>query len=201
MKKEIILIIVLCIATFVTKAQSDSIKSTFLKPIPRNYEVKQTLEFESLVPMFLTGGFHFAACYRYEKFRFRVSVINGGKYDAEPAGTKNSSTDFKRYYKTSPGFFLGYNVWKNLEAYAYLELHTFEIEQKSSGIKKDIHSTDVGGGISYQFFIGSSFYIQPGFHIYLRGNNSLDFGNQKYNIPNVDLAPVLRIGFRYWKKY
>ena len=201
MKKIAALVLALSFASFFAKSQTDSTKCSFWKPFPRNYEVKQALEFESLVPMFLTGGYHFAACYRYEKFRFRVSVINGGKYDAEPAGIKNASSDFKRYYKTSPGFFLGYNVWKNLEMYAYLELHTFEIEQKSSGLKKDIHSTDVGGGISYQFFIGRSFYIQPGFHIYLRSDKSLNFGNQGYNIPNIDLAPVLRLGYRFWRKY
>jgi hypothetical protein len=201
MKKIMMLILVLFIVAYSVKAQTDSTKGTFWKPYPRNYEVKHALEFESLVPMFLTGGFHFAACYRFEKFRFRVSLINGGKYNAEPAGIKNSSSDFKRYYKTSPGFFLGYNLWKNLETYAYLEFHTFEIEQKSSGVKKDIHSRDFGAGISYQFFIGRSFYIQPGFHIYLRGNNSLNFGNQQYSIPNVDLAPVLRLGYRFWRKY
>jgi hypothetical protein len=36
---------------------------------------------------------------------------------------------YKRYYTTSPGIFLGYNVWKNLEVYGYYERHTFEIEQ------------------------------------------------------------------------
>lgn len=200
MKKIIVLMLVFFVA-LVANAQTDSIKSTFFKPIPRNYQVKHAWEFESLVPMFITGGFHFAACYRYEKFRFRVSVINGGDYDAETAGIKNSSHDFKRYYKTSPGLFAGYNIWKNLETYAYLEFHTFEIEQKSTGIKKDIHSTDMGGGISYQFFIGRSFYIQPGFHIYLRGDNHLDFGNQRYHIPNVDLAPVLRLGYRFYRNY
>jgi len=29
----------------------------------------------------------------------------------------------------------------------------------------------------------------------------LNFGEQTYNIPNVDLSPVLRLGFRYWSKY
>jgi len=182
-------------------AQSDTTAGTFWRPKPRNYEVKQAFEFESLVPMFFTGGYHFAVCYRYDKFRFRASVINGGTYDAEPAGLKNSSPEFKRYYKTSPGFFLGYNVWKNLEVYTFLELHTFEIEQTSTGIKDDIHSTDFGGGVSYQFFIGKSFYIQPGLHLYLRGDNSLDFEGVTYNIPNADFAPVLRLGYRIWKKY
>ena len=182
-------------------AQSDTTAGTFWRPKPRNYEVKQAFEFESLVPMFFTGGYHFAVCYRYDKFRFRASVINGGSYDAEPAGLTNSSPEFKRYYKTSPGFFLGYNVWKNLEVYTFLELHTFEIEQKSTGLKDDIHSTDFGGGVSYQFFIGKSFYIQPCLHLYLRGDNILDFEGVKYNIPNADFAPVLRLGYRIWKKY
>jgi hypothetical protein len=182
-------------------SQQKTPSSNFWKPQPANYEVKQALEVESLVPMFMTGGYHFAACYRYEKFRFRVSVINGGSYDAEPAGLNNSSNDFKRYYKTSPGFFFGYNLWKNLEAYTYLECHTFEIEQKSTGNKQDLYSTDFGGGISYQFFVGRSFYIQPGMHIYLRADKSLDFGEQVYNIPNVDISPVIRIGYRFWKQY
>jgi hypothetical protein len=100
--------------------------------------------------MFITGGYHFAVGYRYRKFRVRViSIINGGNYDAEPAGLKNSSPDFKRFYNTSPGIFLGYNIWKNLEIYTYLESHTFGIKQESSGITKDIHSIDTGLGISY----------------------------------------------------
>lgn len=194
-------VLVLFAISLAALAQDDSIRGSFWKPCPRSYNVKQALEFESLFPMFLTGGFHFAACYRYEKLRVRVSVINGGNYDAEAAGLKNSSSDFKRYYKTSPGLFLGYNVWKNLEVYTYVESHTFEIEQKASGIKKDIHSTDFGGGVSYQFFIGSWFYIQPGMHIYWRRDNSIMFGEQTYHIPNMDLSPVLRVGVRYWRKY
>jgi hypothetical protein len=165
------------------------------------YEVRQAFEMESLFPMFLTGGYHVGLGYRIDKFRFRVSVINGGTYDAEPAGTKNSSPDFKRYYKTSPGFFFGYNVWRNLEIYSYLELHTFEIEQKSTGLKKEIHSTDIGGGLSYQFFIGKHIYLQPGMHIYLRSDNSANFNGVIYNIPNVDIAPVIRIGYRFWSNY
>ena len=196
-----ILIVATLFAATNLLAQSDTKASTFWRPKPSNYEVKQAFEVESLVPMFFTGGYHFAVCYRYDKFRFRASVINGGSYDAEPAGLTNSSPEFKRYYKTSPGFFLGYNVWKNLEVYTFLELHTFEIEQKSTGLKNDIHSTDFGGGVSYQFFIGKSFYIQPGLHLYLRGDNSLDFEGVKYNIPNADFAPVLRLGYRIWKKY
>jgi hypothetical protein len=182
-------------------AQTDSIKGTFLKPVPRMYEAKQALEVESLFPMFLSGGYHVGVGYRYNKFRVRVSVINGGSYDAEPAGLNNSSPDFKRYYKTSPGFFLGYNVWRNLEVYSYLELHTFEIEQASTGLTRDIHSTDIGGGISYQFFVGRHFYIQPGMHIYFRGDHSADFNGTVYNIPNVDIAPVIRVGYRLWSKY
>jgi len=201
MKTKFLFIAAFVLIATTIKAQSDSTKSTFLNPIPRNYEVKQAFEVESLFPMFLTGGYHLGLGYRYDKFRFRVSVINGGTYDAEPAGTKNSSPDFKRYYKTSPGFFLGYNVWRNLEVYSFLELHTFEIEQASTGLKRDIHSTDFGGGFSYQFFFGRHIYLQPGFHVYLRGDNSADFNGTNYTIPNVDLAPVIRLGYRIWSKY
>ena len=201
MKTKLFLFAACTIIATTLQAQTDPSKGTFLKPVPRNYEVKQAFEAESLFPMFFTGGYHVGLGYRYDKFRVRVSVINGGTYDAEPAGTKNSSPEFKRYYKTSPGLFLGYNVWRNLEVYSFLEMHTFGIEQKSTGLKRDIHSTDFGGGISYQFFFGRSIYLQPGFHIYLRRDNSAVFNGSVYNIPNADLAPVIRVGYRIWKKY
>ncbi len=201
MKKQIFILSVLVLSTTSIFAQIDSIKGSFWNPIPHMYEAKQAIEVESLFPMFITGGYHVGLGYRYNNFRVRVSVINGGTYDAESAGTKNSSPDFKRYYKTSPGLFLGYNVWRNLELYSYLELHTFEIEQISTGLKRDIHSTDIGGGISYQFFLGRHIYLQPGMHIYLRADNSANFNGVVYNIPNVDIAPVIRLGYRLWSKY
>ncbi|MCI1648800.1 MAG: hypothetical protein LKI39_08985 [Bacteroides sp.] len=158
-------------------------------------KAKQAFEVESLFPMFITGGFHAAVGYRYDRFRIRLSVINGGHYNAEKAGI-NSSNEFKRFYKTSPGLFLGYYVWKELEVYTYLECHTFEIEQKSTGAKKDLFSMDYGAGIGYQFFIGKSFYVQPAFHLYLRKRKSLDFNGEEYRIPRVDLSPVIRVGYR-----
>jgi len=182
-------------------AQNDSLRvKEPAKAHAKSYEVKSAVEVESLVPMFLTGGYHIGIGYRYERFRVRLSVINGGSYDAETAGVNNSSANFKRFYKTSPGLFLGYNLWRNLELYSYLEAHTFEIEQKSTGIRKDMHSLDTGLGLSYQFFIGRYFYIQPGMHVYLRGDKSVNFETVSYSIPNVDLSPVVRLGVRLWSK-
>jgi len=183
-------------------SQNDSlpVKEPIIKAHAKSYDVKSAIEVESLVPMFLTGGFHIGVGYRYERFRVRLSVIHGGSYDAETAGVNNSSADFKRYYKTSPGLFLGYNLWRNLELYSYLEAHTFEIEQKSTGIRKDMHSLDTGLGLSYQFFIGRYFYIQPGMHVYLRGDKTVNFETANYSVPNVDLSPVVRLGVRLWSK-
>ena len=182
-------------------SQNDSLRvKEPAKVHTKSYEVKSAVEVESLVPMFLTGGYHIGVGYRYERFRVRLSVINGGSYDAETAGVNNSSADFKRFYKTSPGLFLGYNLWRNLELYSYLEAHTFEIEQKSTGIRKDMHSLDTGLGLSYQFFIGRYFYIQPGMHVYLRGDKTVNFETASYSIPNVDLSPVVRLGVRLWSK-
>ena len=200
MKSSIFFILFFLAVTRVT-AQTDSSVSTFWHPKPPNYEVKQAIEVESLVPMFFYGGYHFAVGYRYKKFRVRVSVINGGTYDAEPAGLKNSKSDFNRYYKTSPGIFLGYNIWKNLELYTYVESHTFAIKQKSSGIEKDLYSTDFGLASSYQFFIGRYFYIQPGLHLYLRSDKGVSFHEIHYNIPNADFSYVVRLGVRLWRKY
>jgi len=198
MKHSFLLILFFIILTSV---QAQKTTSTFWHPSPRNYGAKQAVEVESLFPMFFYGGYHFAAGYRYKKFRVRVSVINGGTYDAETAGINNSSNDFKRYYKTSPGIFLGYNVWKNLEVYMYLESHTFQIEQKSTGVKKDVDSYDTGAAVSYQFFLGRIFYVQPGLHLYLRTNKTADFANVQYHIPNADFSVVVRVGARLWSQY
>lgn len=195
---SLLLGIVLSVQLF---AQDTKTVGTFWKPAPRNYTVTQAVEVESLVPMFFTGGYHFAVGYRYKKFRLRASIINGGTYNAETAGINNSSADFKRYYTTSPGVFLGYNVWRNLEIYTYLEFHTFRITQKSTEIQKDLGSTDTGLGVSYQFFFGKHIYVQPGMHLYLRKGNSVDFSGETYHIPTADVSPVVRVGYRIWRKY
>ena len=201
MKKKILFIMCVFVSYGCVFAQNDSLRvKEPAKAHAKSYEVKSAVEVESLVPMFLTGGYHIGVGYRYERFRVRLSVINGGSYDAETAGVNNSSADFKRFYKTSPGLFLGYNLWRNLELYSYLEAHTFEIEQKSTGIRKDMHSLDTGLGLSYQFFIGRYFYIQPGMHVYLRGDKTVNFETASYSVPNVDLSPVLRLGVRLWSK-
>jgi hypothetical protein len=199
--KTTFLITVLSVLSLVIVGQNPN-QGTFLKPNPANYEVKQALEIESLVPMFFYGGYHVGVGYRYKKFRVRMSVIYGGDYDAETAGVNNSSPDYKRYYQPSPGFFAGYNLWKNLELYGYYERHTFNIEQVASTEQHNLKSNDVGLGISYQFFIGRVFYVQPGFHTYFRADNSVNFTNgQTYNIPNMDYSAVIRLGARLWRNY
>jgi hypothetical protein len=182
-------------------AQTDS-KGTFWNPSPRNYEVNQALEIETLFPMFFYGGWHVGVGYRYQKFRLRLSVINGGDYNADAQSLDGAIDGYKRYYTTSPGIFLGYNFWKNLEVYGYYERHTFEVEQLTSGEKQNLPSNDFGIGISYQFFIGRTFYIQPGIHSYFRAEKTATFeNNQTYAIPTFELTPIVRVGARLWKKY
>jgi len=202
MKKQIVLILAIVFSATTISAQSDTSGGSFWKPGPRNYEVKQALEVESLVPMFFTGGYHFGVGYRYDRFRVRVSVINGGTYNADNQAVGETDDEYQRYYTTSPGFFLGYNVWKNLEVYGYYERHTFEIEQMESGEKQDLPSNDFGIGVSYQFFIGRTFYIQPGVHTYFRAEQTIPFTNGgTYTIPTFEISPVVRLGVRLWRKY
>jgi hypothetical protein len=202
MKKQIILFVAVLALVTTISAQTYSTGGTFWKPNPRNYAVKQAFEVESLVPMFFTGGYHFAVCYRYDKFRFRASVINGGTYNADAQAVGEVNEGYERYYTTSPGFFLGYNVWKNLEIYGYYERHTFQVEQLSTSEKQDLPSNDFGIGISYQFFIGRIFYIQPGIHSYFRAEQTVAYSNNEtYTIPTFELSPVVRIGVRLWHKY
>ena len=134
--------------------------------------------------MFLYEGWHVGVGYRHDKFRLRVSVINGGDYNADAQSIDGEIEGYKRYYNTSPGIFLGYNIWKNLELYGYYERHTFEIEQLSSSEIRKISSNDIGIGISYQFFFGRTFYVQPGIHSYLRAEETVAYSNnESYTIP------------------
>jgi hypothetical protein len=191
----------LAITTTQLFAQADS-SGTFWKPKPRNYEVTQAFEVESLFPMYFYGGYHIGIGYRYKKFRIRVSVINGGNYNVDGQAIGNVDEGYKRYYTTSPGIFLGYNTWKNLELYGYYERHTFKVKQVSTGEKQDIPSNDIGIGISYQFFIGRYVYIQPGIHSYFRSEKTVNFSNnQSYSIPTFELSPIVRLGVRLWRKY
>ena len=163
MKKQIVLIVAMVFVATTISAQSDSTGGTFWKPNPRNYEVKQAFEVESLVPMFFTGGYHIGIGYRYDKFRVRVSVINGGSYNADNQAVGETDEGYKRYYTTSPGFFLGYNMPKNLEVYGYYERHTFDIEQMETGEKQNLPSNDFGIGSVTSSLSVVPFISNPGF--------------------------------------
>jgi hypothetical protein len=202
MKKQILLIVVLTALVTSIGAQDKFTKKSFWRPSPRNYEVKQAFEVESLVPMFFTGGYHFGIGYRYKNLRVRASIINGGTYNVDVQAISGTVEGYKRYYTTSPGFFLGYNVWKNLEVYGYYERHTFKVEQIVTREKENLPSNDFGIGMSYQFFIGRTFYVQPGVHTYFRSGQSIAFTDGgTYKIPTFELSPVIRLGVRLWHKY
>lgn len=193
-------IILQSVAGFAQSGQTTNVLSS-TDQNPRNEELKQAVEVESLFPMFFYGGFHYCVGYRYRNFRVRVSVINSGTMDVEPFGIHNSENRFKRFYKTSPGMFFGYEVWKNLELYTWVEDHTFQIEEKSTGQKQDLKSYDFGLGTSYQFFIGKVFYIEPGIHFYVRSSKEAVFPDAVYHISNFDVSPIIRIGFRLWEEH
>jgi len=195
------MVVLICTATTLS-AQSQSKSGTFWKPNPRNYEARQAFEIESLVPMFFTGGYHFGAGYRFNRFRVRASIINGGSYNVDVQSVKGAIEGYKRYYTTSPGFFLGYNLWRNLELYGYYERHTFKVEQLVTHEKQNLPSNDFGLGMSYQFFIGRTFYIQPGVHTYFRSEQTIKFADSgTYTIPTLEISPVVRLGIRLWRKY
>ncbi|MGK7394705.1 MAG: hypothetical protein ACNS62_09030 [Candidatus Cyclobacteriaceae bacterium M3_2C_046] len=67
---------------------------------------------------------------------------------------------------------------------------------------KQITSNDFGIGLSYQFFLGRVFYIQPGVHTYWRAEEIILFNDgSKYIIPTFEFTPIIRIGARLWRKY
>jgi hypothetical protein len=136
--------------------------------------------------------------YRLQKFRFRASIIDAGTFNSEPSNDK-----FDRFETQGTfGLFAGYNVWKNLETYVFVDRQVFDITQKSNLEKKQINSVSPGIGISYQFFIGRYFYIQPGLHLYVRAGQDVQFmDGTTYSISTTDFVPVIRFGIRPWKKF
>lgn len=197
----IILILFLSCGASLNLASQET-NGSFWKPVPRNYEVMQSFEVESLVPMFLVGGFHAGIGYRYKKFRFRTSVINGGSFNVDGQALNRGRDGYERYYTWSPGFFFGYNVWKNLEIYTYYEHHTFKILNLLSAEEKHIPSNDFGLAASYQLFIGRYFYIQPGIHTYIRSSQQTVFSNDEvYEMPTLEITPVVRLGVRIFSRF
>ena len=203
MKKRFGLVCMMMVAAGLAYCQAArSSSNSFWKPQPANYHVRQAWEVETLFPMFLYGGYHLGVGYRYEKLRVRVSVIDGGSYNADN-GTPDGPIDgYERRYKPSPGFFLGFNTWKNLELYGYYEYHTFEIRQLATAQNTDLVSHDLGIGLSYQFFVGRTLYLQPGIHTYFRTDKEVGFKNGgRYAIPTFELTPVIRLGARIWREH
>jgi hypothetical protein len=192
-----LLAIAFCLLVSTTiSAQIDS-TSTFWKPSPRNYQVKHAIEIEALPFVYLSSGYHISVGYRYKKFRFRASTIDVGTFNQE---TQNDA--FERFEsKGSFGLFAGYNVWKNLETYVFLDNQKFDITQKSTSETRIKNYLTPGLGISYQLFIGRYFYLQPGVHLYVRSNNTTQFSDGSvYSLPT-EIVPVIRIGVRPWKKF
>lgn len=183
---------------FTTISAQTHSTSTFWKPSPRNYEVKHAVEIEAMPFVYLSSGYHIAVGYRCKKFRFRASTIDVGTFSLE---TQNDQ--FERFEtKGSFGFFAGYNVWKNLETYVFMDRQLFDIKQKSTSETKRLNAVTGGLGIGYQFFIGRYFYLQPALHLYARGGQDVQFSdNTNYSLPSLEFTPVIRLGIRPWKKF
>ena len=203
MKKSVIMATSLALFThLVALAQDQTARGTFFKPVPRNHEVKHAFEIEAVPIPYFVGGYHVSAGYRYKKFRFRASVIDAGTFNSESIGN-TTNPGFRRYEtKGSFGTFLGYFPWKNLETYLFLDGQRFKIKQEPTDLTKTISATTPGVGVSYQFFLGRYFYLQPGLHLYLREGKTVTFENgQAYNLASRDFTFLFRVGFRPWKKF
>lgn len=198
MKKIQVLVSLILFGFNICLAQSEENSETFWKPNPPNYSVSQAFEIEAVPFVYLSGGYHASIGYRYKKFRFRVSVIDAGTFDSD-----NSTDDFERFETSGTfGVFAGYNVWKNLETYVFIDRQVFDIKQVESNEINTLKAVSPGLGVSYQFFIGRHFYIQPGLHLYTRGSQTMTFTNgENYELSSIDFFPVVRLGVRLWKKY
>ncbi len=195
--KQILLLGLLFTCSVSLFAQTDT-TSTFWDPNPSDYSVKKAFEIEAVPFVYLSKGYHLSLGFRYNKFRFRASVINAGTFSSETTNDK-----FERFEtKGTFGLFAGYFIWKNLETYVFVDRQIFDIKQKNTSEVRQINSITPGLGIGYQFFIGRYFYIQPGLHLYMRAGKDIQFSdNTTYSLSSVDFTPVIRIGFRPWKEF
>lgn len=173
-------------------------KNSFLNPSPANYQVAKAIEVEAVPFVYLSGGYHVSIGYRYNRLRFRASIIDAGSYNSQPG-----NADFKRFESSgSFGIFAGYFVWKNLETYGFVDRQVFTVKQNATDESRSLNAVTPGLGIGYQFFIGRYVYIQPALHLYLRSSQEIRFGNgNNYSLATSEISPIIRVGVRPWKRW
>ena len=183
---KIILFTVLVTTSWFVQAQQAA-SSSFFRPSPPNYDVKQAFEVEAVPVFYFTGGYHVSVGYRFRKFRVRLSTVSSGTYDEEPKDKDN----FKRLEKDGTfGVFVGYFPWKNLETYAFTDRNVMTITQEKTNESKVLRAFTPGLGVGYQFFIGRYFYLQPAIHCYFRPGNSMTFSNGvNYTLSGTEFTP------------
>lgn len=145
--------------------------------------------------------FHFAVGYRYHKFRFRASIINGGTYNADAQAVGDVDEGYNGITPHHPDFSWDTTCGKKLWKYGYYERHTFEVEQMATGENRISPPMISGSESVTSFLFCRTFYIQPGIHSYFRAEQSINFNDGgTYTIPTFELSPVVRIGARLWRE-
>lgn len=179
-------------------ARAQGPAGTLFKPARPHYQVQQALEVESVPFVFFSQGYHVAVGYRYERFRVRLSTIDAGTFSSEPSQPEA----FRRVEGPgSLGLFVGYNAWKNLDVYGILERQNFRVSQQATGERARLPTATYGLGVGYQFFLGRTFYVQPGVHLYTRAEKAHTFGNgAAYSLATAEVLPVVRLGIRLWRQ-
>lgn len=157
-----------------------------------NYEI------ETQVPCFIVGGYHLSVGGRFENFRVRAEIQNSGTMDFGEFGLNNQNKNFHRYLDNiSVGVAGDYFFYKGFFVSGSIETRNWKINDEDKTSEKYIRTIDFGVGPGYQYIFWEKLYFQISFGINFRQDNKLEFNNSEFQISNVDILPMLRLGWQF----
>lgn len=157
-----------------------------------NYEI------ETQVPCFIVGGFHLSVGGRYENLRVRAEIQNSGTMDFGQFGLHNQNKNSHRYLDNiSVGVAGDYFFYKGFFVSGSIETRNWKINDEDKTSEKHIRTIDLGIGPGFQYLFWEHLYFQISFGINFRQGKKLDFNNSEFQISNVDILPMLRLGWQF----
>ena len=128
-----------------------------------------TLEIESQIPCFLYGGYLLSVGVRYERFRFRIGVLDSGSANFEPYGFGRQNDDFERSYD-SGSFALSADYFLNDYWFSYVTLgsHNWLVRSKLTSSTDHLRTLDAGLGTGLQYFFYRDVFVQVSCHVNFR---------------------------------
>ncbi len=155
-------------------------------------------EVESQIPCFLYGGYQLSVGVRYERFRFRVGVVDSGSADFDPYGLDRKNDDFERNYDSwSFAVSADYFLTDHWFSYVTLGSHNWLLRSDLASSTDHLRTLDAGLGTGLQYFFYRDVFVQASCHVNFRERQSLIIQGEEYVLASVEWSPGLRLGVRF----